>query len=335
MKETDLKAPMARLAEAVARNMDFSMQLRPDIQYGATDGTRGIVNMEMLLQRLAQAEGPKKFSVREDYDIYDCLNIMPECVKSMEMTRGDKDGRIGTNRPLENTICVTVHHLDDKSYGGLCVLREWGATCMYNVFVGYNPLQNDIWRSMIDDIPPELFTACILASVSSKGSQKDKQINPAWAEGIYGVVEEFNKFPEHQPLPSAEFNRIFKGENKKQSPLTFLEAQRSLCAYNFLMALARGVREQKKVFVWEDGGYLNPIIDEAIEEGLTVEQFREKYMVPDDAKTDELLKGGFLALLKEYFIGSVELTRNGYDASAAIAEMRPMHTRFFSIADRM
>lgn len=143
MKETDLKAPVARLAEAVARNMDFSMQLRPDIQYGATDGARGIVNMEMLLQRLAQTDGPKKFSVREDYDIYDCLNIMPECVKSMEMTRGDKDGEIGTNRPLENTICVTVHHLDNPmaAYAycvngaqHACIMCLWAAIRSRTIF---------------------------------------------------------------------------------------------------------------------------------------------------------------------------------------------------------
>lgn len=115
-------------------------------------------------------------------------------------------------------------------------------------------------------------------------------------------------------------------------PLPFLDSQRSICAYNFLRALAKGRRENKKVFVWEDGGYLNPIIDESIQEKLSVADFRKKYMLPEDEGTDSVLPADFAAALESVFIGSLELTRNGYDMSAAIAERREMNTTLFSIA---
>lgn len=329
-------SPAEYLASAVADLFNYGMKIDRSIQHGTIDGTRRIFNMNGLLEKLRkplnQAGEPVVIHTRENYEIYSCLKNMPHCMKSMEITRGDKDGKPGNNRPLENTICVAIHHLDDKSYGGLCVLREWGAVDMAAVFVGYNPLQTKIWRNMINDIPDEKFTACILESTPASASA------PSWAEGIYRVVEEFNKFPSYRPLPSEQFNKIFNGSdvvrNPSGKPLPFLEAQRSLCAYNFLQALAKGYEEGKKVFIWEDGGYLNPIIDEAIESDQSVEAFRNMYKIPEDVKTDDTLSrgNGLVEVLKEVFVGSVELTRNGYNSSAAIAEKRAMNTRFYSIA---
>lgn len=324
-------SPIANLASAVAENTDFTMKINPDIHYGIVDGARGFIDMDMLMSDLEnplnRAGEPVEIHTREDYKIYNCLKNMPHCIKSMKITRGDKDGKIGTNRPLENTICVAVHHLDDKSYGGLCVLREWGAVDMTTIFVGYNPLQTKIWGEMIDDIPDSLFTACILEPESSSANA------PVWAEGTYKIAEDFYKFPHEKQLPTGEFNNIFKGKMSQPSqPLPFLDAQRSLCAYNFLRAIAQGHNENKKVFIWEDGGYLNPIIDEAIEAGLTVAQFRSKYLLPADEATDSCLDEYFATALEDVFIGSVELTRNGYDMSAAISEKRHMNTKLFSIA---
>ena len=328
------KAPIEKLAVAAARNEQVHMKINHQIQHGIVDGARTIVNMDELLERLETpldpAGKPVEIHTRETYKIYNCLKNMPHCIRSMEITRGDTETEIGTNRPLENTICVAIHHLDDKTYGGLCVLREWGAVDMMTVFVGYNPLQTMIWRDMLDEIPNEQFTTCILEATSAS------ETAPSWAEGIYRVVEDFNKFPESEPLPSGQFDAIFDGTDGKKNPsgkpLPFLDAQRSICAYNFLRALAKGHSENKKVFVWEDGGYLNPIIDESIQEKLSVAAFRKKYKLPEDEETDRVLPADFAAALESVFIGSVELTRNGYDMSAAIAERREMNTTLFSIA---
>jgi hypothetical protein len=269
-------------------------------------------------------------TTRENYQIYNCLKSMPNCIRSMEIGRGDKDGQIGHEMPLKDTICVAIHHLDDKTYGGLCVLREWGATEMITAFVGYNPLQSQIWRKMLNDIPDELFNTCILETIPGGEDA------PTWAEGIYRVAEDFNKFPETVSFPSKAFDKIFDGtdteKNPDGKPLTFLYAQRSLCAYNFLRAIARGRQENKKVFVWEDGGYLNPIIDQAIEDKLTVKQFRKLHMLPEDEATDGQLPELISDALEGVFVGTVELTRNGYDMSASIAAVRKMNTRLFSIA---
>ncbi|WP_282016119.1 hypothetical protein [Marinifilum flexuosum] len=327
-------SPIHHLAATVDTQKNFQMDIDPSIQHGITDGTRVIIDIETLKKELENpltpAGAPVEIHTKENYKIYNCLKRMPNCIKSMEITRGDKGAKIGTNRPLENTICVAIHHIDDKTYGGLCVLREWGATDMSTIFVGYNPLQTMIWREILDDIPDALFTSCILQS------RPPLPGSPAWAEGIYEIVKSFNKFPADRSLPSDSFNKIFSGndivKNPLNKPLTFLNAQRSLAAYNFLQAVARGHEDKKQVFVWEDGGYLNPIIDQAIHDNISIAEFRKIHMVPDDANTDRILPEQFADAMKDVFLGSVELTRNGYDMSAVIGEERDMKTRFFSIA---
>ncbi len=328
------KCPAHHLAVAVADNANHVMHIDPNIQHDIFDGTRMIRDIDTLRKKLENplnpAGSPVEIHTRETYKIYNCLKIMPNCIRSMKVTRGDKSSIIGTNRPLENTICVAIHHIDDKTYGGLCVLREWGATDMATIFVGNNPLQTMIWREMLNDIPDNLFTTYIL---QAKPPAPD---SPAWVEGIYGIVDSFNKFPAMNPLPGNKFDNIFSGKDKIKNPsgkpLSFLYAQRSLASYNFLQALGRGYKNGKQVFIWEDGGYLNPIIDQAIHDNISVAEFRKRHMVPEDDETDKILPLKFSEAIKKTFLGSVELTRNGYDMSAAIAEVRPMNTNFFSIA---
>jgi hypothetical protein len=326
--------PAHRLAVAVARHLQYHMPLDPAIQHGAVDGTRFIQDIGPVLRRIQDprtpAGAPVVIQTQETYQIYNCLKTMPNCIQSMETTRGDHGGVIGTQRPLQNTICVAIHHIDDKSYGGLCVLREWGATDMATIFVGYNPLQTMIWRDMLNDIPDDRFSTCILqAGAPAKDS-------PSWAEGIYSIVDSFSKFPADRPLPSPQFNRIFDGsdhvKNPGGKPLTFLDAQRSLAAHQFLQAVARARNTGKHVFVWEDGGYLNPIIDQAIHDNRSVAQFRQDHMLPDDPGTDGALPPLFADAMRGVFLGSVELTRNGYDMTAALAEVRALQSPFFSIA---
>ncbi len=325
---------MSRLAYATAKFTDCSLQLNEAVQFGMAESNRQVFNIDELRRQLEHPRGTDGTDVdvvvHENYKIYSCLKNMPECIKSMKFTRDDSDGVIGTKRPLDNTICFAIHHLDDKTLGGLCVLREWGATEMNSVFVGYNPLQTQTWYEYMDDIEAEKFSSCILEG----GTPKEGA--PGWAEGIYRIAEEFIKLPKGVNLPVEKFNRIFDGtdtvNNPGGRPLSFLYAQRSLCVYNFLQSLANGHRKNKKVFIWEDGGYLNPIIDDAIQDKLTVADFRKRHMVPEDSETDAALPEKMSDALDGVFVGTVELTRNGYDMSAAIAEKRPMNTRLFSIA---
>lgn len=229
--------PILGLASTVSSRMGFNMTLSAAARGAIVNPGRQIVDINALIQKLKRpmdASGKEiQIETEEDYEIYNCLKMMPECVKSMEITRGDKDGVKGSDRPLENTICVAIHHVDDKSYGGLCVLREWGATDMTTIFVGYNPLQSQVWRDMIADIPDDKLTACILETIPPEAGA------PVWAEGVYRIARPFNKFPPESMLPSDAFDEILPGKTRPVNRFHFYR-RRGACARTISWLLWQG-----------------------------------------------------------------------------------------------
>ncbi len=80
-------SPIERLAVAVARSTNFPMKISRAVQHGTIDGIRNIVNMESIKKALENpldpAGTPVKIQTAEQYKIYNCLKIMPHCIKSM------------------------------------------------------------------------------------------------------------------------------------------------------------------------------------------------------------------------------------------------------------
>jgi hypothetical protein len=275
--------------------------------------------------RMKSGPGAGRIQTQERYQIYQYLHSMPRCTEVMERERGDRDGAVGDTRPLDSTIVIAIHHIDGKAYGALSVLREWGATDMATVFVGYNPLMEDIYRPELDEIPDDKLTTCIIQAIH----ESDEEL---FAEGTYEIVATFNKFPEGQAIPSDAFNEAFKSKGPGGGRMDFLQAMQSLTVYTLLHTLARAHRENKKVMVFEDGGYLHPIVNQALFGDWTVADLRKKFAVPPDDAADATLPKTMKESLS-VFTGSTEYTRNGYNRSADIQEERGhLMSPLFSIA---
>jgi len=110
-----------------------------------------------------------------------------------------------------------------------------------------------------------------------------------------------------------------------------------------LRALAEAIKTKKKVLIFEDGGYLNPLIDTAIDKtsDLTIAEFRKQNGILPEPATDQSIGHQKLAdAVKAAFVGTCELTRNGYNATQSLYEYRAannsgvgyLNTRFASIA---
>jgi hypothetical protein len=265
----------------------------------------------------------QSLQLSENYDIYKHLMLMPRCVQVMKKERGDAAGNRGNRRPLMHTVAITIHHLDDKALAAHAVLREWGATDMTAIWVGYNPLMNEIYRPQLNDIPDDQFRTCVFTKTVGESSER-------FAERTYSMVKDFTKFPVGEMLDHADFDRKFETgkPDRSGSGMTYMEAMRCLTVYLFLRTVARVIRKKRiepktRLLIFEDGGYLHPEICRACLEGWTVEQFRQKHNAPIDEAADSTLGGGTLLLrdvLEDVFIGSSEWTRNGYNRSVRVQE---------------
>src|ERR1700728_1099569 len=270
-----------------------------------------------------QATEPYKLT--EHYKLYKYLQDMPICVKSMLQTPAHSS--IGPN-PLNNIIAFCMHHIDGKTFGGQCVLRQFGATTMYSVYIGYNPSVVPEYFEELADIPDNLMQASILGTADAAGQ-------------IYCVAQDCIKVA--TPLPVPDLDNAMKTGNQGQ-PLTFLDANRCLGGFLFLRALAEAITTKKHVLIWEDGGYINPIVDQAIDKKtnttpMKVSEFRARYHIPADAATDAALPQNLADAIAQGLAGTVELTRNGYDATMSLYQNRGgvsnggyLNTPFFSIA---
>ena len=261
-------------------------------------------------RRMKSVTPPAPIVTREHYSIYQYLPSMPHCVEVMELERGDKGTKIGKVQPLDNVILIALQHIDGKCYGALSVLREWGATDMVTVFVGYNELMEQIYRPELNEIPDDQFRTCIIQAIVKPGS-------PLFAEGTYEIVQSFSKFPKGEELPNDAFDQAFK-QGGIDGTMDFLEAMQCLTVYQLLQTLARARATKKKVMVFEDGGYLHPIVNQACLENWTVAGLRKKFAVPADPATDKQLPATFKDAIAGVFVGSTEYTRNGYNRSAAL-----------------
>jgi len=137
------------------------------------------------------------------------------------------------------------------------------------------------------------------------------------------MLRDYNWFLASEVMPNDELDKSFgKGFGDKPR-MTYLEAMRCLSVFIFLRTLKRSRVAKKKLLIFEDGGYLNPIINTACLEGrkgITIAKLRERFNAPADPDTDAKLPEYFSDALDGTFVGTTELTRNGYDCSMMVQE---------------
>jgi hypothetical protein len=212
---------------------------------------------------------------------------------------------------------------------------------MYNVFVGYNPTVIPGYFAELADVDARLFQATILVPVKAKSGTSSGLLSTA--EATYRLPESTAEIRCDPPLPIEELNWRFLQNGTDGRPMTFLQANRCLAGFLFLRALAEAAKTSKRVINFEDGGYIHPMLEMHVDKqcvDTSVKKFREDYGIPPEPETDIMLGNDCLAyLVKRHFVGTCELTRNGYNSTCSIWEKRKaltgegyLNTRFFSIA---
>jgi len=100
--------------------------------------------------------------------------------------------------------------------------------------------------------------------------------------------------------------------------LDFMAAMRALIVQVALAQIARSRASGHQMLIVEDGGYTAPIFNDAALSGLTVIQMRARHDAPLDPATNAHLPPTMKDVVIGTILGSVEHTRNGYDANMRV-----------------
>ena len=199
----------------------------------------------------------------------------------------------GSNLPLKSTPVFLVHHMTGEIVGLIAALRALGCRDLTVLFVSYASEPPASYLDAVLDLPADEFRALALVNVPQRGS----------IEGVYHLSHQYSKLDE-----SDEMERAI-GTTKH-----FLEAMRAAGVVPFLRQVARAEANGQRCLLVEDGGYLAPVLHDALLRDLTVKQFAgELGHDVDDARSLHDAVGSRV-------LGTVEHTRNGYDRVLSVQQ---------------
>ncbi len=221
---------------------------------------------------------------RTSHDVAAFLRRMPCLARAVESAR--------TAAPLTGVRVFLVHHMTAEVVGLIAALRALGCRDLVCLFVTYAGEPPASYLDAVLDLPPDEFRALALVNVPS----------PAHVEGHYRLSEHYSRLDEAPAIAAALAGRDAE----------YLPAMRAAAVVPFLALVARAEQAFERVLLVEDGGYLGPVIQDALLQGLTVAAFAASlgHAVDESRLLREVLGPPLLA--------TVEHTRNGFDRLAEV-----------------
>ncbi len=203
-----------------------------------------------------------------------------------------------------NTRVLLIHHLTAEVLGLIQALTEMGARQVDTLWVRYAGVIEMAYREVMLSLPEHSHRFFGLSAAAD-------------ADGLdlrFVLSDAFTPAPHLLPLAN----------HLQHTPLHFLEAMR-ITASHLLFDLVRACRRDgSRLLIIEDGGYLAPVVNRWSLENVSVNRAAQQYGVPDtwiDPDTRDRPVAGWLG---DTLIGSVEHTRNGYDA---LCDVQQQHGR--------
>jgi hypothetical protein len=201
-------------------------------------------------------------------------------------------------RPLDGVRVCLVHHMTAEVVGTIAALRGAGCRDLVCLFITYAGEPPAAYLDAVLDLPPDEFRALALVNVPT----------PGHVEGRYRLSTHYSELPEAAAIEAV----------LQQRGGAYLPAMRAAVALPFLHQLARAAAAGDRCLLIEDGGYLGPLLQDALLRGLDVATFAAElgHQVVDPRPLHQLLHGRLPA--------TIEHTRNGFDR---LAEVEARHGR--------
>ncbi|MBL8899673.1 MAG: hypothetical protein JNM84_18725 [Planctomycetes bacterium] len=211
-------------------------------------------------------------------DLGDFLRRLPE-VQRIAASAGEQ--------PLARTKILLIHHNTSEVLGVIAALRKLGCRDLVVLFVTYAARTPDEFLEALLEVPADELRCLALVHIP------DEQR----LEGHYQVSARFSHLPERELL----------NEHLRERGLRFLDAMRCVGVQQLLAQAERAAAQHEELLLIEDGGYLAPLLHEALAANARLADLPVPRSV---LHTPELPLG---ELLGERWLGSIEHTRNGLD----------------------
>ncbi len=221
---------------------------------------------------------------RSKIELSDYLEKMPKVSQTAE------------NNPeiLKNINTLLIHHLTSEVLGFIQSLINMGTINIETLWVKYAGEIEPEYREIILSLPEHIFRFYSLTPVPEENGIQNRFI----------LSDEFSPSEYFKPLNTILHNNKY-----------YFFGAMQLTAAHLFFNMALYCYKNKTLFnVIEDGGYISPEINRLCLENYDVKKSAEffKYPVTEFQKDD--LSKSFEEWLKPVYIGSIEHTKNGYDA---------------------
>lgn len=234
-----------------------------------------------------------------------CLNLsfltprlkagLPECLDRMPAVR-----QTAAQHPdiFTDVEVLLIHHLTNEVLGFVQALVDMGARRVDTLWVKYAGAVEFAYKEIMLSLPETIFRfSGLIPVVEDNGFQQR-----------FVLSDEYS--------PPMGLDALAKRLRKE--PHGFLEAMRSAAAHLFFKMALDCLGKSRRFMVVEDGGYIAPVINRLCLEGRTVKESAALFGFPEDALPTADLDMPLGDWLRPVFLGSVEHTRNGYDALDAV-----------------
>ncbi|RJR30304.1 MAG: hypothetical protein C4576_33860 [Desulfobacteraceae bacterium] len=222
---------------------------------------------------------PRKKTVLEEY-----LKRMPAV---LETSASGQD-------VFRNVRVLLVHHLTSEVLGFLQAMVDMGALQVDTLWVKYAGVVEPSYKEVMLSLPENIFRFRGVTPVLDSDGFRNRFL----------LSEEFTPPEDLAPLAAL----------LREKPCGFLDAMRNAAGHLLFKAIVACRKEGSRLVIVEDGGYIAPIVNRLCLENRTVKEAARFFGFPESELSGDDLGAPLGSWIRDALIGTVEHTRNGYDA---------------------
>ncbi len=200
----------------------------------------------------------------------------------------------GEHDVFRDVRVLLVHHLTSEVLAAVQAMVDMGARQVETLWVKYAGEVEAAFKEVMLSLPENIF--------------RFRGVTPVLDDD--GFQNRFLLSEEFTPPKDLTSLAALLGEK----PHRFFEAMRQTAGHLLFKTAMACRKDGGRFIIIEDGGYIAPVVNRLCLENRTVKQTAEYFGFPESELSKEDLSEPFESWIRPALIGSVEHTRNGYDA---------------------